>query len=55
MFGTQVPRYSGVEVQVKYKNDDPVDRANWLSMVKKNIDWAGEPSGKLPPNSPVQP
>ena len=45
-FGTQVPRYDGVEIQVRYKNDDPVDRANWLATVKKNIDWTRESSGK---------
>jgi hypothetical protein len=38
-FGLRVSTYLGVDIQVRYENDDPVDRANWLGWQKRHTEW----------------
>jgi hypothetical protein len=54
-FGTQVSLYRGVTIRVRYKNDDPADRANWLSWVKRNSEWANSASHEPQPKPPPLP
>lgn len=43
LFNMQLPRYQGVDVIVKYDNDDPVDRARWAAWVKANRERVEHP------------
>jgi hypothetical protein len=55
VFGTQLSRYGGVDIVIRYEQDDPTDRARWLAWRTHNIDQVNQRSGgprAQPPPSP---
>jgi hypothetical protein len=54
-FGTQLPRYDGAEVAVRFENDDPTDRTRWLAWRKQNMEWVGQHSSAPQPQPPPLP
>jgi hypothetical protein len=46
-------KHRGVEIRVRYEDDDPADRANWLKWVEENQRWAGGSSTQVQAKPPT--
>ena len=55
VFDFQLSTYRDVQIVVRYENDDPVDRANWMGFVKKNAEWAASDVKAVQPQPPPPP
>jgi len=54
-FEVRRAHHNGIEIRIRYRDDNPVDRAKWLDWVKRHAEWvAGNASGTepKPPTAP---
>lgn len=54
-FDTRLAQFHGIVIKVRYKNDNPADRARWMAWVEKNKEWVDGRSEGPQPKPPPQP
>lgn len=55
VFSNPVSQYRGVAICIKYRHDNPADRARWMTWVKENMEWVKSSDGRPQPASPPLP
>jgi hypothetical protein len=46
-------RYKDIAIRVRYRQDNPEDRARWLAWVQENLEWAKSSLGRQPQLPPL--
>lgn len=54
-FARQMAELWGISIRVRYENDDPVDRANWIAASKRYVEWIRSGGKGTPPFIPAPP